>query len=94
MVSERKINLRNVENEILDKVQWETADRDGNFVELEIPPWQNCVTFYIYLCSAWLVMLMVILWDRTGMKMALSQIASNVELCKGAQLYPLFSIFQ
>lgn len=92
MVSEGKMNLWNVVNEILDKVQWERADRDGNLVELEIPAWQNWVTFYIYLCSAWVVMLMVILWDWTGMKMVLSPIASNVELCKVAQLHPLFPI--
>lgn len=35
-------------------------------------------------------MLMVILWDWTGMKTVLSLIASNVELCKVAQLHPLF----
>lgn len=39
-------------------------------------------------------MLMVILWDWTGMKMVLSPIASNVELCKVAQLHPLFPIPQ
>lgn len=38
MVSEGKMNLWNVVNEILDKVQWERADRDGNLVELEFPP--------------------------------------------------------
>lgn len=38
MVSEGKMNLWNVVNEILDKVQWEEADGDGNLVELEFPP--------------------------------------------------------
>lgn len=39
-------------------------------------------------------MLMVIFWDWTGMKKVLSQIASNVELYKVAQLHSLFPIPQ
>lgn len=32
------MNLWNVVNEILDKVQLESADRDGNLVEPKFPP--------------------------------------------------------
>lgn len=50
-------------------------------MELKVPSGRILWHFYIYLCSAWVVMLVVILWDWTEMKRVLSQIAYNIGLC-------------
>lgn len=50
-------------------------------MELKVPSGRVLWHFYIYLCSAWVVMLVVILWDWTEMKSVLSQIAYYIGLC-------------
>lgn len=50
MVSEGRMNLWNVVNEILDKAQLESADRDGNLAEPQTPAWQNQGDIFAFIC--------------------------------------------